>query len=128
LNYVTPWSIISLIRSLSTGHFAVALGISGSIISRVLIVVSTGLLAAETRQLGFKAEFRMVDHFNLSLNAGHYFMNSLADTGVALWANAHGNVPYRPGATPDSAALSFAPTEMGEILPDLFMLPAIRAC
>ncbi|KAK4043098.1 hypothetical protein C8A01DRAFT_32737 [Parachaetomium inaequale] len=118
LNYVTPWSIISLIRSLSTRHFAVALGISGGIISRVLIVVSTGLLAAETKQLGFDTEFRMVDHFNLSLNAGHYYLNSLADTGVALWANAHGNVPYRPGTTPDRAALSFIPTEM-DLDPDV---------
>ncbi|KAK4155718.1 hypothetical protein C8A00DRAFT_31471 [Chaetomidium leptoderma] len=112
LNYVTPWGPKSLAGSLSARHFAVSLGIFGGIISKALIVVSTGLLTSETKQLNLNIDFRMVDQFNLSVNAGNYFLNSLADTGVALWAITQKGVPYRPGATPEHAALSFIPTDM----------------
>jgi hypothetical protein len=111
LNYVTPWSGKSLFRSLSAGHYAVALGITGSIISRALIVVSTGLLVSETKQLTIETELRMIDQFNLGLNAGE-FPDSVADTGIALWAITQEGVPYRPGATPEHAALSSAPPDI----------------
>jgi hypothetical protein len=114
LNYVTPWNGKSLFRSLSAGHYAVALGIAGSIVSRVLLVVSTGLFVSEIKQLTLETELRMVDQFSLGLNAGD-LSDSVADTGVALWAITQEGVPYRPGATPEHAALSFTtPDIMGK--------------
>lgn len=115
LNYATPWTIASLFRSLSAGHYAVALGIYGSIMLKVLIIVSTGLLASEVKQFGLDAELRVVDQFNLSLNAGTPFA-ALADSGVALWAITQGGVRYRPGATSEHAAVSFTPIDMGKIV------------
>jgi hypothetical protein len=53
-------------------------------LSRILIIVGSGLLASESVKLGFDAELRIVDQFNLSLNARGLPSESLADTGVAL--------------------------------------------
>jgi hypothetical protein len=114
LNYATPSAITSLFRSLLAGHFAVCLGICGSIILKALIILSTGLLTSEVKQLGYDAELRLVDQFNLSLHAGNPFA-SLTDSGVTLWAITQGGVPYRPGATAEHAALSLTAIDMGTI-------------
>lgn len=98
---------MSLFRSLSAGHFAVALGIFGGLISQILIILSTGLLAPETKLMSFDTEFQMLDQFNLSSNAGRP-QSQLVDTGLTMWAHAQDNAPYRPGATPEYASQSFS--------------------
>lgn len=118
LNYITPLAVKSFFRSLSARHYAVSLAIFGGLVSKITIVMSTGLLVAETTQFSVDAEFRMVDRFNLASN---YSLFSAADTGVALWAITQGGVPYRPGATPDHAALSFFSADAGKNLPGQHM-------
>ncbi|KAK3900761.1 hypothetical protein C8A05DRAFT_35588 [Staphylotrichum tortipilum] len=104
LNYITPLAIKSFFRSLSARHYAVSLGVLGGLIAKITVIISTGLLVAETTQFSIDAEFRMADRFSLRQN---YSLSSVADTGVTLWAISQGGVPYRPGATPEHAALSF---------------------
>ena len=82
---------------------------------KALIILSTGLLTSEVKQLGYDTELRLVDQFNLGLHTGDPFA-SLTDSGVTLWAITQGGVPYRPGATAENAALSITAIDMGTIL------------
>ena len=48
LDYLSPTNIQVLPRALRSGHYAVALSVFGSILIKLLIVVSTGLVASQT--------------------------------------------------------------------------------
>lgn len=43
LDYISPWNLLSLFRSLRASHFIVALAIAGTLLIDLLIVFSTGL-------------------------------------------------------------------------------------
>jgi len=110
LNYRSPWSITSLFRSLKAGHFAVGVAIFGGFVLKALIVVSTGLFAAEGRSVTQSAEFQVVDRFNFSLHRNSLVENVVAniDPGVAFWAINTGNVPPPAGVNPEFATVSFS--------------------
>jgi len=108
LNYVTPWSGPSLFRSLSARDFPVSLAILNSLLLKLLIIVSTGLLALENKERSHDTEFRMVDEFNFSLGSTNAF-----NSRVALWAITEGGVPYPPGMTSEHATSSFQIASFG---------------
>lgn len=116
LNYLTPWSVISLFRSLRAGHLPVFLVILGGFTFKVLIVFSTGLLSLENKRLTYQTEFLVVDQFNFSM-MGFETRLTPVDPGVAVWAMGQRNGSYLPGTTSDSAALFFSPLKAGKESP-----------
>jgi len=120
LNYRSPWSITSLFRSLKAGHFAVGVAIFGGFVLKALIVVSTGLFAAEGRSVTQSAEFQVVDRFNFSLHRNSLVENVVAniDPGVAFWAINTGNVPPPAGVNPEFATVSFSTRAAADLPPD----------
>jgi hypothetical protein len=48
LDYVSPWNITSFIGSVASRHYAVSLAVLGSLILKLLIICTTGLLAPES--------------------------------------------------------------------------------
>ncbi|KAF2116381.1 hypothetical protein BDV96DRAFT_51302 [Lophiotrema nucula] len=47
LDYLSPWNVRVLPRALKAKHYSVALGISGSLLIKLLILISTGLFVAQ---------------------------------------------------------------------------------
>ena len=113
VNYLTPWSVTSLIRSLSAGHLPVAFGILGGFTLKILIVISTGLLVLENDQLTHGTEFELTDQFNLSRTEFKEHANPV-DSAIALWAISQGNAAYPPGTTSEYATQSFSASSIGE--------------
>lgn len=120
LNYRSPWSINSLFRSLKAGHFAVSMAIAGGFVLKALIVVSTGLFAAEARSVIQPAEFQVVDRFNFSLNRNTLVESATAniDPGVAYWAVSTGDVLPPAGVNSEFATTSFSAPAAAGLSPD----------
>ena len=134
LNYLTPWSGDSLFRSLSAGHFPVALGVTGGFILKVLIVVSTGLFALEARHFDSVVEITVRDRFNISEVTQDNFDQYPVDPGVDLWAINAGNVAFPPGinlkyATPTLVApiLGNTPTYLPRIKMHAFQVKGMQS-
>ncbi|KAI9927421.1 hypothetical protein MW887_003034 [Aspergillus wentii] len=51
LDYITPWNVISMFRSMKQKHWAVALSVLGSLLITLLTVFSTGLFMLESVRL-----------------------------------------------------------------------------
>ena len=47
LDYLSPWNVLVLPRAISSKHYTVALSISGSLLLKLLIVLSTGILVSQ---------------------------------------------------------------------------------
>lgn len=116
LNYLTSSMPGSLIRSLRRRHFAVSIGISGSLVLRLLIIFSTGLLSLEYRSVTSSRDFVFQDDFDLSKDYA-----ALEDDGfrplsntVNFWATLNYNLSYPHGATSQYALQSFAPSDDGK--------------
>ncbi|KAK3326722.1 hypothetical protein B0H66DRAFT_551574 [Apodospora peruviana] len=111
VNYLTPWSIVSLFRSLRAGHFPVALSVTGGLVLKALIVVSTGLFALQDRQLSYPTQVRMLEQFNMSRGAYNdttALPASTPDPGVLFWAINYGHVAPPAGVNSQYATTSFA--------------------
>ncbi|KAB2569610.1 hypothetical protein BFW01_g12268 [Lasiodiplodia theobromae] len=118
LNYLTSSMPGSLIRSLRRRHFAVSIGISGSLVLRLLIIFSTGLLSLEYRSVTSSRDFVFQDDFDLSKDYA-----ALEDDGfrplsntVNFWATLNYNLSYPHGATSQYALQSFAPSDDGNYI------------
>jgi len=110
INYVSPWSIVSLFRSLAARHFPVSIAISGGFILKIAIIASTGLFALEEVHLTTGADFSISDKFNLTLGENIYEW-PLIDAGMSLWAISTGSLGYPEAAVPEYASLSFTSDE-----------------
>ena len=107
MNYISPWSMTALYRSLGAGHFAVTLSILGGVILKILIIVSTGLLELEPRQLSYDTVLPVPTQFNLS-RARSASPIKLGDPRTALWVAYQGDSPgtrYPAGTTSEFAVL-----------------------
>lgn len=113
MNYVSPWSVTTLFRSLSKGHFTVSLVVLGGIILKALIILSTGLIDLESKQITYETQFSITNQFNLSRYRYQTPVNP-ADPRIALWAfvQGAGTVRYPAGATPEYAILSATPNAL----------------
>ncbi|KAK1751052.1 hypothetical protein QBC47DRAFT_364602 [Echria macrotheca] len=113
INYVSPWSVTVLYRSLSAGHFAVTLVVLGGLLLKALIIVSTGLIDLEPMRSTYETQFSLTNQFNLSRGRFESPVNP-ADPRVALWAfvQGEGTVQYPAGTTPEYAILSASPSTL----------------
>lgn len=105
LNYVSPWSIVSLFNSLFAGHFPVTIATIGGILLKVAIVVSTGLFTLEQRRLSYPMNLNLIDSFNMTRKPSEG-SDSPMDLAFVLRAVAEAREPYPRGVTSDIAALS----------------------
>src|SRR6266513_1534694 len=67
LDYISPWNVVALGSSLRAFHFPVVLAIGGSLLIKLLIVVSTGL---------FMLQSTLLDRENATLVASNAFNGS----------------------------------------------------
>lgn len=103
LDYLSPISFIALFQSVKRRHFLVTLGISGTLVLRVLIIVSTGLLSLRSQQLAGSTNITTLDRFNLSQAQNERATNA----GVTLWTISQQNASYPAGTTPKVSVQSF---------------------
>jgi len=69
-DYISPWSVISLITAARQKHFLVVLAISGAILTKLAIVFATGLFSISTVEVAYTAPFVLESSFNNSANIG----------------------------------------------------------
>lgn len=115
LNYLTSSTLGSFFRSIRRRHFPVSIGISGSLLLRLLIIFSTGLFSLENRSIVYNKEFITLD--NLDLGSCSMHENTRDPQPVSsceyLWgARAH-NLPLPHGSTSEFAVQTFQPPESG---------------
>lgn len=70
LDYISPWSVISLIKAVRRKHFLAALAINGTILIQLAIVFATGLFSIRTVRIAYPAPFVLESSFNNSANIG----------------------------------------------------------
>ena len=105
LNYVSPWSIVSLFRSLLARHFPVTIATFGGLLLKVAIIISTGLLSLEQRRLSYPTKLNLQDSFNMT-KAFDGRSESPMNLVFILTAVTEQGEPYPRGLTADVAALS----------------------
>lgn len=105
LDYLSPSNPRLLPRALRAGHYIVALGIIGSLLIKLLIVVSTGLFVSqetifERQSLAPTNSFAVPENFN----------GSIADTRPRLnvESTTNGQSSYPFGSTSEQAFQPFA--------------------
>ncbi|GME51181.1 uncharacterized protein LTHEOB_12502 [Neofusicoccum parvum] len=117
LNYMTSTTLGSLYRSVRRRHFLVSIGISGSLILRLLIIFSTGLLSLEYRPMVYDKEFLTLDTLDLAKEVE--YIEWLTDefrplsNGINFWAILNYNLSHPHGTTSEYAVQSFVPYENG---------------
>jgi len=70
LDYISPWSVMSLIKAARKKHFLVVLAISGAILIKLAIVFVTGLFSISTVEIAYTTPFVLESSFNNSANFG----------------------------------------------------------
>ena len=105
LNYVSPWSIVSLFRSLLARHFPVTIATFGGLLLKVAIIISTGLLSLEQRRVSYPTKLNLQDNFNMT-NAFDGLNESPMNLVFILTTVTEQGGPYPRGLTADVAALS----------------------
>ncbi|KAH8893091.1 hypothetical protein GQ53DRAFT_718706 [Thozetella sp. PMI_491] len=108
IDYVTPFSVVSLFQSLQRKHFPVTLGFLGGLVLKALIVVSTGLLAPQTIERDGVANYTTVSQFNLSALS----RETVVDSGVTIWSIKNQSMPFPPGTTSTFATQVFKPADV----------------
>jgi hypothetical protein len=69
LDYISPWSVTSLIKAARKKHFLVVLAISGTILIKLAIVFATGLFSISKVEIAYTTPFVLESSFN-SANFG----------------------------------------------------------
>ncbi|GME57882.1 hypothetical protein GTA08_BOTSDO01504 [Neofusicoccum parvum] len=127
LNYLTAAIHEALYASVKMGHYSVTLAISGTLILRLLIIASTGLLSLEYREMQHAGTFAAVDSFDFMKNNGTPVMMA----GPRFWAIQQFNSSYPAGTTPQFTTQSFAPLDQvtnGTVSADLDVFSADLDC
>lgn len=119
LNYLTASTASSLFRSIKNRHFLVSMGICGSLLLRLLIIFSTGLLSLEYRAINHQQEYYTVNTFDLTCNEdGNNRLDRSGSSGSLsgqFWAISHCNLTRPYEIRTGSVVESFAQSEGGMI-------------
>lgn len=105
LDYISPINFIAGVSALKAHHFAVALSVLGSLIIRILIIISTGLLVLQNQIIQHNFQpLKVSDKFDASS-----FNASSVDTRSYLnvYGVAHLNQSFPRGTTHQYAFQSF---------------------
>lgn len=120
LNYVTSSTLGSLVRSLRRKHFLVSTAIFGSLILRLTIIFSSGLLRLEFRSLTSERAIGVEDIVDLAKDVSYFVSSYTLDTtapvtnGLNYWAMFKYGLPHPHGTTSQFAVQSFATGDDGE--------------
>lgn len=104
LDYISPWNVSALVKSLKRRHFMVSIPIAVSLVIKVMTVISTGLFSAENVQLDLKRDFKAQTVFD-----GTGFNQSAMDSRVYLktWGVAQHNLSNPAGTAQGHAFQNF---------------------
>lgn len=122
LNYITLSMLGSLFRSLRRRHFLVSLGISGSLILRLLIILSLGLLWLEYRNVRSASELSLQDVISPAKDFD--YLHCDVSNQVAYWSLIKYGLPYPHGITPQFAVQSFETSDDGTCYSWIFFISA----
>lgn len=116
LNYLTSSILGSLYRSLKGGHFLVSLSICGSLLLRLAIIFSSGLLRLEYKSVTSSGRLRFQDTFDLSKSVHHADRGPLfpEEKSLGYWSILKYGLSYPSGTTSLSAVQSFTANEDGK--------------
>lgn len=115
LNYVTASIPGSLFRSLKRRHFLVSLGISGSLILRLTIIFSSGLLRLEYKSVSSARSLVFLDIVDPTKSIDYQDWQNFSPVRNALgyWSILKYGLPYPRGTTPQFAVQSFIASDDG---------------
>lgn len=116
LNYITSSMPGSLFRSLKRRHFLVSLGISGSLILRLLVIFSSGLFRLEYKYVTSTRELSLQDVISPAKTFAD--LNHGVSNNVAYWSLIKYGLPYNHGITPQFAVQSFKTSDDGKCCPE----------
>lgn len=130
LNYVTSSTLGSLVRSLKRKHFLVSISICGSLIFRLIIIFTAGLLRLEYRSLASGRDFIAKDIFDPSTKVSSLSWDAPETTfpttnGLNYWATFKYGLPYPHGITSQFAVQSFAADDDGKLHFQVFLMSTI---
>lgn len=111
LNYITSSMPGSLFRSLKRRHFLVSLGISGSLILRLLVIFSSGILRLEYKYVTSTRELSLQDVISPAKDFAN--LNYGLTNNIAYWSLIKYGLPYPHGTTPQFAVQSFKSNDDG---------------
>lgn len=119
LNYMTSSMLGSLIRSLKRRHFLVTLSISGSLILRLSIIFSTGLLRLQYRPVTFTGSLHSQDTIDLTKTVTYVDrqdgnVSAPISCGNGYWYIHKYGLSYPNGATQQFAVQSFTASDDGK--------------
>lgn len=109
LNYITTSTHEALYTSIRMAHYSVSLAIPGTLILRLLIIASTGLLSLEYRDMHSAGDFIVLDSFDFMKNNG----TPEGMAGPRLWSIQRFNTSYPVGTTPQFTTQTFALLDQG---------------
>lgn len=115
LNYLMSTNPESLLRSIKRRHFPVSIGISGSLLLRLLIIFSTGLLSLEYRPITHDKEIIVLDSLDLGKQVEPVIgtPQQPVDTALYFWGTRAHDLPLPRGVTSEFAVQSFKLSEGG---------------
>jgi len=115
LNYITSSMPGSFFRSLKRGHFLVSLGISGSLILRLMVIFSSGLLRLEYRPVIYKRQLTIQDTIDTTkvTEYSNVDMSPLMKNSLDYSYMIKYGLDYPSGATPQFAVQSFTASDDG---------------
>lgn len=112
LNYLTSPTVAALYKSLRAGHFPVVLGILGTLVLKLMVIFSTGLLTAKDQVMTSQIEFLALDKFNLYKTPSNPTSPlSYLRTLLAIRSN---SLPYPSSTTPDFTTQPFLSLKQGK--------------
>lgn len=112
VNYSTSSLPGSLFRSLKRRHFLVSVGISGSLVLRLMIIFSSGLLRLEYRSVASMKDLNFQDTIDLTKNVSHSYWDNVR-TALDYWSISKYGLSYPSGVTPQFAVQSFIASDQG---------------
>ncbi|KAF6811528.1 hypothetical protein CSOJ01_05661 [Colletotrichum sojae] len=111
LDYITPFTIVSLYRSAQKKHFLVTLSILSTLTLRLLVIVSTGLLSVSREIFTREVNVTTTDAFNMTGSVNRFAI----DNGLTLWGMSQSQIPLPPGTTNELLSQSFVLPDQGAI-------------
>lgn len=108
LDYVSPWNVKALFSAIKSKHFGVSLAILGSILIKLAIIFSTGLLSLESQRMFEDGRLvRLEDKFcAFGSDNNSYVQPVITAIGVSQYG-----LSFPPGTTDVYAVQSFSPVQ-----------------
>jgi hypothetical protein len=115
LDYLSPWNVVSFIRSLKLGHYAVALTVFGSVLFKLLIIAAAALISPQSSSMSQDMQLSLANTFGTST----LDLKSITSKDALVGAANRAGLMLQPGINGSWAFQTLKPLEsnVGECVP-----------